>query len=121
MPAILLDQNIPEIVGSWLASLLSGWQVVHVKTIGLLGAADDVIYRWAQENAAVIATYDEDFADARTYPLGRHNGIIRLRVWPTTIENTQRALMRLIASIPPAEWPRSLIIIDNHKIRRRLP
>jgi predicted nuclease of predicted toxin-antitoxin system len=66
MPKILLDQNIPEAVASWLAGLLPDWIVIHVKAVGLLGAADDAIYRWAQENISIIATYDEDFADSRT-------------------------------------------------------
>jgi predicted nuclease of predicted toxin-antitoxin system len=121
MPTILLDQNIPEAIAPWLSDRLPEWRVLHVKTLQLDGAADEVIYRWAQQRDAIIATYDEDFADARMYPLGGHRGIIRLRVWPTTIENTQHALMRLISSVPDSDWHGSLIIIDNHKIRVRRP
>jgi predicted nuclease of predicted toxin-antitoxin system len=121
MPTLVLDQNIPEALVSWLSGQLAGWTVCHVKGLGLEGEPDEVIYRWAQQNQAVIATYDEDFADARMYPLGRHCGIIRLRVWPTTIENTRRALTRLLASAPCEDWRGSLIIIDNHKIRLRRP
>jgi predicted nuclease of predicted toxin-antitoxin system len=74
---------------------------------------------WAQENGAIIVTYDEDFADSRFYPLGHHHGIIRLRVWPTTTEQTQNALQRLIAALSPSDWSDCLIIIDNEKIRVR--
>lgn len=119
MQALVLDQNVPEAIVPWLSGLLPEWTICHVKALHLAGAPDDVIYRWAQEHEAVIATYDEDFADARMYPLGQHHGVIRLRVWPTTIENTQLALTRLLASVPAGDWPRSLIIIDNHKIRIR--
>jgi predicted nuclease of predicted toxin-antitoxin system len=121
MPTLVLDQNIPEAVVSWLSGQLPGWAVSHVKDLGLRGEPDEVIFRWAQHHQAIIATYDEDFADARMYPLGRHCGIIRLRIWPTTVENTKRAFTRLLASVPHADWPSSLIIIDNHKIRVRRP
>ncbi len=66
-----------------------------------------------------MVTFDEDFADARMYPLGAHHGVIRLRVWPTTIENTQKAIERMIQQIPESNLSCSLIIIDNYKIRVR--
>jgi hypothetical protein len=68
---------------------------------------------------AIIVTYDEDFADSRFYPLGHHHGIVRLRVWPTTIEQTQNAMERLITDLSPTHWYGCLIIIDNNKIRVR--
>ena len=91
----------------------------HVNGLGFKGKPDAFFYRWAQENEAIIVTYDEDFADSRLYPLGEHHGIIRLRVWPTTIEKTREALERLLQDMPHSKWKKSLIIIDNKKIRFR--
>ena len=71
------------------------------------------------ENKSIIITYDEDFADSRFYPLGSHHGVIRLRVWPTTFEETQKAIERLISDFPASGWHNCLIIIDNTKIRVR--
>lgn len=116
---ILLDQNVPQAITDWLKRKLSGWEIRHVNELGFQGKPDDFIYLWAQKNGAIIVTYDEDFADARYYPLGHHHGIIRLRVWPTTIEQTQNAMERLIADVPPSAWRDCLIIIDNSKIRVR--
>jgi hypothetical protein len=45
--------------------------------------------------------------------------IIRLKVWPTTSELTQSALMRLFTSVTEEQIPNSLIIVDNLKIRIR--
>jgi predicted nuclease of predicted toxin-antitoxin system len=59
-----------------------------VNDLGLRGAADEVIFQFAQNNLSIVITFDEDFADARMYPAGSHAGVVRLRVWPTTIENT---------------------------------
>lgn len=67
----------------------------------------------------MIVTFDEDFADQRSFPIGSHAGIIRLRVWPTTIEETQNALERLLAEVPDAELARALIIIDRETMRVR--
>ena len=116
---ILLDQNIPQALSDWLSEKLPGWEIRHVNGLGFQGRTDEFLYLWAQENGAIIVTYDEDFADSRFYPLGQHHGIVRLRVWPTTIEQTQNAMDRLIAYSSPSNWRDCLIIIDNQKIRVR--
>ncbi|HRG54801.1 MAG TPA: DUF5615 family PIN-like protein [Lacunisphaera sp.] len=90
--------------------------------IGLMGRPDAEVFRWAQERQAMVVSYDEDFADARTFPLGAHHGIIRLRVWPTTAEATIAGLQRVLDQVPEADLPRNLIIVDNQRIRlRRAP
>jgi predicted nuclease of predicted toxin-antitoxin system len=116
---ILLDQNIPQAVSGWLKSKLADCKITHVNELGFQGKTDEFLYLWALENDTIIVTYDEDFADARFYPLGEHHGIIRLRVWPTTIEQTKSAIDRLITDVPLKAWRNSLIIIDNSKIRVR--
>ena len=116
---ILLDQNIPQALSGWLKGKLPGWEIRHVNELGFHGRTDEFLYLWARENEAIIVTYDEDFADSRFYPLGHHHGIVRLRVWPTTIEQTQKAMERLLSDLSPTNWRDSLIIIDNQKIRVR--
>ena len=116
---ILLDQNVPQALSEWLNEKLPGWKIQHVNNLGFQGKPDEFLYLWAQENGAIIVTYDEDFADSRFYPLGHHHGIVRLRVWPTTIEQTQNAMERLITDLSPTHWYGCLIIIDNNKIRVR--
>jgi predicted nuclease of predicted toxin-antitoxin system len=93
--------------------------VRHVSDVGLEGATDDTIFNWAQRDGSIVITFDEDFADARMYPVGSHAGVVRLRVWPTTIENTETALARLFDSIADEDLQGSLVIIDNAKIRVR--
>lgn len=116
---VLLDQNIPQALSEWLKEKLPDWEIRHVNELGFQGKTDEFLFLWAQKNGAIIVTYDEDFADSRFYPLGHHHGIVRLRVWPTTIEQTQKAMERLIADLSPSNWRNCLIIIDNHKIRVR--
>jgi len=95
------------------------WTIHHAATVGLSGKSDPEIYQWAQSKRAIIITFDEDFADQRSFPVGAHHGIIRLRVWPTTIEETQNALERLLLEISDQELSGALIIIDRTRIRVR--
>jgi len=117
--SFLIDQNVPFAVSEWLKEKHPDWIIQHVKDLGFEGKSDTFLYKWAQENRAIVITYDEDFADARMYPLGAHYGVIRLRVWPTTTENTKEAITRLLMQVPENNFPKSLIIIDNYKIRVR--
>lgn len=116
---LLLDQNIPEEIARWLRGKFTAWRVTHVKEIKLDGQSDPEIFRWAQTNQAIVISYDEDFADTRSFPLGSHHGIVRLRVWPTTVEETQAAIERLLTQVSISDLKGSLIIIDREKIRLR--
>lgn len=116
---VLLDQNVPRAIAAWLRARRPQWMVFHASDVGLSGQHDETLFAWAQQRGALIITFDEDFADQRAFPLGSHSGIIRLRVWPTTIEETQRALDRLLAEVPDVEISRSLVIIDREAIRVR--
>lgn len=119
--SVLCDQNIPVEAVVWLRKWKPHWQIWHGNEVGLRGLSDSEVFLWAQREKAIVLTYDEDFADARLFPLGKHHGIIRLRVWPTTVEETVRACERLFTSVPLAEIAGSLVIIDNHRIRLRRP
>jgi predicted nuclease of predicted toxin-antitoxin system len=116
---VLLDQNIPPRVSGFVRGRKPSWEVRHVNDVGLRGATDDAIFRWAQIDGSIVITFDEDFADARMYPTGSHAGVVRLRVWPTTVENTEAALARLFDSIAEEELRGSLVIVDRRRIRVR--
>ena len=62
---ILLDQNVPESLTPWLKQRFPGWDIQHVNALGFQGRSDEFLFLWAQENKAIIVTYDEDFADSR--------------------------------------------------------
>ncbi len=83
------------------------------------GSSDQLIFEWAQRHGAIVITFDEDFADTRMYPVGSHAGVIRLRVWPTTVENTEAALERLLGATQEDALRGSLVIVDNLRIRIR--
>jgi len=116
---VLLDQNIPRIIASWLRTLRPAWVVHHTSEVGLSGQSDQQVFTWAQENRALIISFDEDFADGRSFPAQEHHGIVRLRVWPTTIQETEQALERLLREVSDDELSGSLVIVDRSRIRVR--
>jgi predicted nuclease of predicted toxin-antitoxin system len=117
--AVLLDQNVPRVICEWLLQGHPGWRVWHAVEVGLAGKSDRQVYEWAQAAHALIVTFDEDFADQRAFPVGQHYGVVRLRVWPTTIEMTQFALGRLFEEFTEAELRGGLAIVDRTHIRMR--
>jgi predicted nuclease of predicted toxin-antitoxin system len=116
---ILFDQNVPLPMAAWLRTVRTDWQIWHVSEIGFSGKTDAEILTWASAHESIVITFDEDFADLRLCPTGKFYGVIRLRVWPTTIEETKKALNRLLDSTPDSELSGALIIIDNNRIRLR--
>lgn len=116
---VLLDQNVPRAIAPWLRARRTQWTVYHTSDVALSGRPDEEVFAWAQQRQAMIVTFDEAFADQRAFPAGSHAGIIRLWVWPTTIEETQDALERLLADVPDAELARALVVIDREAIRVR--
>jgi predicted nuclease of predicted toxin-antitoxin system len=116
---VLLDQNIPRAIAHWLNARRPEWTVYHTSDVALSGRPDEEIFSWAQQRQAMILIVDEDFADQRSFPIGSHAGIIRLRVWPTTIEEIQDALERLLGEVPDEELARALVIVDRETIRIR--
>ncbi|MEJ2663414.1 MAG: DUF5615 family PIN-like protein [Spirochaetia bacterium] len=115
---ILLDQNIPISLKPWLNAINPDWEVYHTSEMELNSASDEKIFSIAQEKNAVIITFDEDFTDTRMFQQP-HAGVVRLNVWPTTIDEIQNALKRLFSEIKDDEINNSFIIIDKNKIRIR--
>jgi len=44
---------------------------------------------------------------------------VRLRVWPTTVEQAEAALKRLLACVAEEDLPGSLLIVGSQRIRVR--
>ena len=76
---LLLDQNVPRDIAAWLRARRPAWIVSHVRDVRLAGKPDREVFAWAQRQKAIIITFDEDFADVRMFPLGKHCGVVRLR------------------------------------------
>ena len=86
-----------------------------------MGQPDEQVFAWAQEQRAIVITYDEDFSDRRFLREQQHCGVIRLRVYPTPQEQTQWALERLFDEVAEEDLSGALIIVDSKRTRIRRP
>ena len=114
-----MDENVPLPVARWLRNRQPHWDIFHVLELGLRGSSDAAVFEWAQVNGCAIVTYDREFGPPGNFAGRQHHGIIRLRVWPTTIEETIRALGRAFDQINQSELEGSLVIVGQNNIRVR--
>ena len=62
MIRILLDQNIPSPIESWLQTEVGdSADITSTRTLGMQRLTDEEIFYYCQQNGMVIITYDEDF------------------------------------------------------------
>lgn len=117
---LLLDENVPPQVATELRQ--SGYDVVHVRDVGLKGCKNSELMAFAHEKGRCLVTLDADFADLRYHPLGSHAGIIRLRLRfaPSDIvANVLRSLLPQLARIPMERGV--LVVSDGKRYRVKLP
>jgi len=80
---ILLDQNIPYPVTTWLREKLVDSEVVHTREVGLKQAEDLIIYNWVQDKKGIVVTFDEDFAKQYYFPNRHHSTTGRANLFDT--------------------------------------
>lgn len=116
---LLLDQNLSSQTTVFLDK--RGYDVVDVRQLKISGASDSVIMQRAQKEGRTIVTFDADFADISEFPLGTHYGVIRLRIFPQTLEILHPILERELALIQKINIYGCLVIIDNKRVRIKKP
>ena len=118
MIKVLLDQNIPDLISSWLQNEVGeAAEITSTRQLGMQRMADDEIFHFCQQHQMVVITYDEDFQNPLVIKNIPGYGVVRLNVYPTGFRQTQEALRRLLESYPVATWEKASIVIDPHKIR----
>lgn len=58
---VLLDQNVPRAIAGWLRARRPHWTIFHTSDVTLSGRPDEELFAWAQQQQAIIVTFDEDF------------------------------------------------------------
>ncbi|MES1943064.1 hypothetical protein PC39_03037 [Salinisphaera sp. PC39] len=115
----LLDANMPR---SALHALVdAGYEVSHVRDLGLGDAPDAEIDQFALTQSWVLVTRDTDFCDVRTYPPESSPGRLVLRLPDTTVASDIADLVRRFLLKPDLveQLPGHLAILDNKRIRFR--
>ncbi|MBC8184791.1 DUF5615 family PIN-like protein [candidate division KSB1 bacterium] len=118
MIKILLDQNIPSLIETWLQHVVGKTaEITSTRTLGMQRMTDDKIFYYCQQHRMVIITYDEDFQNPVIMPNIPGYGVVKLNVYPTGLQQTQDALLRLLDNYSIETWEKASIVVDPHKIR----
>ena len=114
---VLLDENVQVRLRDWLQERKPLWNVFHVYDVGLEHRPDSEVFAWAQASGCLIITFDQTFANGRDFEVGRHYGLIRLRITPNSLDVTIAALESLFEKVYEEALPGSETIVRNNSIR----
>ena len=114
---LLLDENLSQ--QHALELKMEGHDAVAVREVGLSGASDGEVLRFAVENGRVLVTLDADFANVMRFPPERTLGVIRLKVHPATEERIRQAVRRALLFHRNIDMTGRLAVVDDDKIRIR--
>ncbi|MFQ5964320.1 MAG: DUF5615 family PIN-like protein [Candidatus Scalinduaceae bacterium] len=116
MPKFVVDEDMPRSTGRMLQA--EGYNALDIRDYGLRGAKDDEIYKFAQEEKAVLLTGDKGFGNLLKFPLGSHFGIL-IAHFPDEISTVElnRQLLSDIATLKEDDFFGNLIMIEPGRIR----
>ncbi len=114
----LLDADLPRSAAGALRTL--GCEVVDVRDIGLGGASDESVFRYAVSHGYILVTADKGFTSLLRFPLGSHPGLIVAR-FPqhTPARRKSRILAQWIARLTESDVARNLLIVEPRGVRIR--
>ena len=114
---LFLDENLSPQHASELRA--EGHEAASVLEVGLSGATDEQVLRFAVENGRVLVTLDADFANAIRLPPEQTLGVVRLKVHPATEERIRQAIRRALLFLRNIDIRGRLAVVDEDKIRIR--
>jgi len=117
---IFADENLFEPIIDYLRSL--GHDVLSIRAAGLSGISDDGVYQRACQEARVIVTMDKDFSRMFRFPPEKCGGIIVVKIYKRTIEETLSIFKKVYETIQEKDMAGNLVIItpDGVRIRRTI-
>ncbi len=86
---LLFDENLSFRLVAALADIFP--ESLHVRDVGLLGAEDQAIWKFAAEQGFILASKDTDFYD-RSVLYGAPPKVIWLRIGNSTVVETANVL-----------------------------
>lgn len=110
-----LDENMPASAAVYLRD--AGYEADTVVEEGLRGVDDGTLSRVAMSERRILLTYDADFADIRSYPLGSHAGIVIFRLQDQRWTSLKDRLRALIDSGVLRQLNAGLAVVTESRIR----
>jgi predicted nuclease of predicted toxin-antitoxin system len=114
---IKLDENLPKALADLLVA--EGHDVTTVPEEALGGSSDPRVLDAATNEGRLLMTFDLDFADIRSYPIGGHAGIVVFRLRDQRWSGLEEPTRRLLASGILRSLGCSLAVVDEVRVRIR--
>lgn len=116
MVKFVVDEDISRLTSKVLEQ--SDYTVLDIRDYNLRGSNDDIIFKFAQDNSAVLLTGDLGFANILKFPLNSHYGIVVLH-FPNEMSTSRinQILIASLSSLSEEDYPGNLIIIEPDRIR----
>jgi predicted nuclease of predicted toxin-antitoxin system len=113
----LVDMALSPQLAAWLGS--QGHDAMHASQFSLDRAPDYEILRRASLEGRVVVTADLDFPRLLATLNASGPGLILLRGGNYSEREALNCVMRVLKAIPENELPQSIVVVDQHRVRRR--
>ncbi|MBI5747556.1 MAG: DUF5615 family PIN-like protein [Nitrospinae bacterium] len=94
-----------------------GYDVIRASETGHARANDQQILKKAIDENRILITLDEHFGDWVILPLGRHHGVIRVKVNPATSKNVLSVLLPFLKTHNQEQFKDHLVIISQRRAK----
>lgn len=114
---IFANENLIEPIIDYLKS--SGHDVLSIRDAGLSGISDDEVYQRACKENRIIITMDKDFSRMLRFPPEKCGGIIVVKIYKRTVDNTLSIFKKFYESLQGKDILENLVIITPEGVRIR--
>ncbi|MBI5639087.1 MAG: DUF5615 family PIN-like protein [Nitrospirae bacterium] len=114
---VIADENLLEPIIDYLKSL--DYDVLSIRATGLSGISDDEVYQKACQEARLIVTMDKDFTRLFRFPPEKCGGIIVVKIYKRTIEETLSIFKKFYETVQEKDMAGNLVIITQDGVRIR--
>ncbi len=109
------NENLFEPIIDYLKGL--GHDVLSIRDSGLSGISDNVVYQRACRDDMVIITMDKDFSRIFRFPPEKCGGIIVVKIYKRTVDETLSIFKKYYDSIQEKDIHKNLVIITPDEVR----
>ena len=113
----LVDMPLSPELAQWLRA--EGHDAVHANELSMNASPDAEILQAATRAGRVVITADLDFPRLLAQLGSAGPGLILLRGGNYSEAESRDCVRRVLMSVAQAELPRSIVVVDRERIRRR--
>ncbi len=114
---VKIDEDLPRTVAQRLRE--NGYDAANVIEQKMGGTKDPALWKAVQQEKRFLITADKGFADVRTYPPGKHAGVLLLRPDEDGIRPIIDLISKLLRTYKLDDLAGSITVVTPRGIRIR--